>query len=272
MIDFCLTRVPRLYLFVESFRHWINWDKKVYLFLIKPGSIVLDIGANTGTHTVMFSHLAGKSGRVLAFEPVPESFARLQETLRQRLRFQNVSTFQLAVGNPGSHRQETIIRIPGGDLTQASLRIHTGDSWGRSADPGEYTCWITSIDGEISELRPARLDFVKIDVEGGELDALKGAARTLSKHRPLVYCEVYEKWMVAFGYTAAQLFAFVRSLGYVGARVVREGKLYALTLDDPVTAGFFNVSSNVLFFSENHTKIIASFDQRFTSGRLDSRS
>jgi FkbM family methyltransferase len=207
---------------------------------------------------------------VLAFEPVPASFERLQETLRKRSRFPNVSTFQLAVGNPGSHRQETIIRIPGGDLTQASLRIHTDDSWGQGA-PGEHACSITSIDGEISEARLAHLDFVKIDVEGGELDALKGAARTLSKHRPLVYCEVYEKWMVAFGYTSAQLFAFVRSLGYVGARVVREGKLYALALDDPVRAGIFNVSSNVLFFSENHTKIIESFDQRFTSGRLDSR-
>lgn len=263
VIDFWLTRFPRLYLYVDRFRHWINWDKRLYLSLIKPGSIVLDIGANTGTHTVMFSHLVGKSGRVLAFEPVPASFERLRETLRRRSRFSNVSTFQLAVGNPASRRQETVIRVPGDDLTWASLKIHTDGSWKKRSDTREYSCSITSIDAETSEAPLPRLDFVKIDVEGGELDALKGAARTLSQHRPLVYCEVYEKWTAAFGYTSAELFAFVRSLGYLGARVIREGGVRALTLHDCTIAGMFDVSSNVLFFSDKHTQLVESFDKRF---------
>jgi FkbM family methyltransferase len=262
VIDFWLTRFPRLYLYVERFRHWINWDKRLYLSLIKPGSIVIDIGAHTGTHTVMFSHLVGKSGRVLAFEPVPESFERLRETLRRRSRFSNVSIFRMAVGNPGPGPKETVIRIPGDDLTQASLKIQTDGAWRKTADTREHQCLITSIDAEMSEAPLPRLDFVKIDIEGGELDALKGAARTISKHCPFVYCEVYEKWTAAFGYTSGELFAFVRSLGYVGAMVIREGRMYALALDDYTMAGMFNESSNVLFFSEKHVQLVESFDKR----------
>lgn len=261
-IDFWLTRMPRLYLYVERLRHWINWDKRLYLSFIKPGSIVLDIGANVGAHTVMFSHLVGTSGRVLAFEPVPASFERLLESLRKRSRFSNVTTFQMAVGDPRSGREETVIRIPGDDLTQASLQIQTDGAWEKRPDTREHRCSITSIDEEMLLAPLPRLDLVKIDIEGGELDALKGATRTLSRHHPLVYCEVYEKWTAAFGYTSAELFELLRSLGYTGARVIRGGEVRAITLDDHVS-GMFDVSSNVLFFSEKHARLVESFDKRF---------
>lgn len=264
-IDFWLTRFPRAYLYFDRFRDWINWDKRLYLSLIEPGSVVLDIGANIGTHTVMFSHLVGKSGRVLSFEPVPASFERLVENLEKRSRFANVTTFQLAVGNPASNREEAVMRIPGDDLTQASLRIQIGDAWGNRSDPREYTCSLTSIDAQLSEAPTSHLEFVKIDVEGGELDALKGAERTLLRHHPLVYCEVYEKWTSAFGYTPAQLFAFVGSLGYVGARVIREGEVHPLVLGD-YKSGLFDVSSNVLFFADKHAQLMDSFDKRFNVG------
>ena len=56
-LDYRLTRYPRLYLFVERFRDWINWDKRIYLSFVRRGNIVLDIGANVGTHAVFLSHL-----------------------------------------------------------------------------------------------------------------------------------------------------------------------------------------------------------------------
>jgi len=57
VVDYRLTRFSRLYLFVERFREWVNWDKRVYLSFVRRSDIVLDVGANVGAHSVFLSHL-----------------------------------------------------------------------------------------------------------------------------------------------------------------------------------------------------------------------
>jgi len=262
-----LTRFPPLYLFLERGRPKGNWDKRIYLSFVQPGDIVVDVGANFGGHTIIFSHLVGKKGRVIAFEPVPESFDALQENVHRRARFSNISIFQLAVGNPLSPNDTALIMVPGDDFYQASLAIQTAGSWELEPDIREYSCSITSLDTDITVQRLPRVDFVKIDVEGGELNVLKGAARTLSRHRPLLYCEVYERWAASFGYTPADLLGFVRSLGYSSARVITKGRVHALRLDEAAPTGWFDTSSDVLFFATEHSRLVKGFDRRFLGGQ-----
>ena len=264
-----LTRFPPLYLFLERRRRQGkgNWDKRVYLSFVQGGDIVLDVGANFGAHTILFSHLAGKKGRVIAFEPVPESFDALQENVDLRARFKNISIFQLAVGNPASPNDAVLMRVPGDDFGQASLAIQTAGSWAVERDIREYPVSMTSLDADTTVQLLPRVDFVKIDVEGGELNVLKGAARTLSKHRPLLYCEVYEKWAASFGYTPADLLGFVRSLGYSSARVITKGRVHALRLDEAAPTGWFDTSSDVLFFATEHSRLVKGFDRRFLGGQ-----
>jgi FkbM family methyltransferase len=258
-----LTRVPSLYLFLERYRRRGNWDKRIYLCFIRPGDIVLDVGANFGGHTVIFSHLVGKEGHVIAFEPVPETFAALQENVEHRSRHSNVSTFPAAVGNPRSSNDSVLIRVPGDDFYQASLAIQTAGSWAHSPDVREYSVPLRSLDADDTVQRLPRLDFVKVDVEGGELDVLKGAAKTLSRHGPLLYCEVYENWASSFGYTPADLLTFGRSLGYTDARVITKGRVYSLGLDQPIPHGWFDTSSDVLFLTPEHSRLAARFDRLF---------
>jgi len=265
VLDYHLAGYPRLYLFVERFREWVNWDKRVYLSFVRAGDTVLDVGANVGTHAVFFSHLVRANGRVLAFEPLPPNIGALRETIGRRSRAPNIRVIQRAVGNPAQAGSEVTITAPGDDLTQASLRRHDAGSWETSPGIREYTVALTSLDSEREVQGLSSIDFVKIDVEGGELDVLKGAVQTLGRHYPLVYCEVYEKWATSFGYTPGDLFAFARSIGYTGVRAISKGAVHALSLERSPPPGLFDTSSDVLFFTEKHRDAVDAFDKHYLS-------
>ena len=262
ILDYRLTGYPRLYLFVERFRDWINWDKRVYLSFVRRGDTVIDVGANIGTHAVFLSHLVRAEGRVLAFEPLGPNIDSLRETIRRRSRISNISIFQTAVGNPLKPHHDTIISVPGDDLTQASLRRQNAGSWQVGGHVREYKVSLTSLDTEDAVKALPRIDFLKIDVEGGELDVWKGAEKTIARHQPLVYCEVYDKWATSFGYTPGDLLSLARSLGYAGARAISKGRVHALSLDrNP--SGMFETSSDILFFAPKHRPLVDAFDRRF---------
>jgi FkbM family methyltransferase len=264
-IDYRLTKYPALYLFVERFREWVNWDKRVYLSFVRPGDTVLDVGANVGAHTVFFSHLVRDNGQVLAFEPLPANIGAIDETIARRGRFSNIRIFPVAIGNPETVHQITTMKVPGRDLTQASLMYQAAGSWESDVEVTEITCAITGLDYESTVQQLPRVDFVKLDVEGGELDALKGAARTIMRHHPVIYCEVYEKWARSFGYTPADLLAFVRTLGYAEARLISKGQVQVLSLDETPPPDMFETSSDILLFTDRHRRLVDAFDDRYLS-------
>ncbi len=262
---FWLTRWPRLYLLLEGMRPRGNWDKRVYLSFVRRGDVVLDIGANFGSHTILFSHLAGRPGSVLAFEPVSASFEALRETVEARARFPNIRLLNVAIGDPSLPNETVTIKVPSGDFGQASLRVQNAGSWESQPNIVEYPVSIRRLDDEESVRDLPRIDFVKIDVEGGELDVLKGARATLTRHLPLLYCEIYESWAASFGYSPADLIFFVRSLGYTHARVLSKMRVHRLELGSPIPPGWFDASSDVLFFTDENSSLVSAFDRRFRS-------
>lgn len=263
VVDYRLTKYPRLYLFVERFRAWVNWDKRVYLSFVRPGDVVLDVGANVGAHAVFLSHVVRQTGRVLAFEPLAPNIDALRGTIRRRSRIPNIRIFQLAVGNPGKTRKEVLITAPWNDLTQASLKLQGAGSWEARTGVREYKVSLTCLDAEPEVQGLHSIDFIKIDVEGGELDALKGATETITRHHPLIYCELYEAWAKSFGYTPADVFGFVRSLGYSEARVISRGVPQAVSLVGDPPSRMFETSSDVLFFTVKHRHLVDAFDKRY---------
>jgi FkbM family methyltransferase len=261
--DYNLSRFPRLYLFVERFRSWVNWDKRIYLSFVRRGDVVLDIGANVGAHAVFFSHMVGPRGKVFAFEPLPPNIKDLRQTVRRRSRTPNIELLEMAVGNPGPSRRTVAISVPGTDLTQASLQPQSVQSWAAQQGVRHYDVVLTALDaeGEVRDL--PSIEFIKIDVEGGELDVIKGGSQTIRRHLPLIYCEVYEKWLASFGYTPRKLFEYLGSLGYTGARVISGGVVYAISLDEACDPDLFTTSSDVLFFGDKHRSLVDSFDRRY---------
>jgi len=262
-IDFQLTRFPSLYLVVDRSREWVNWDKRVYLSFVRPGDTVLDVGANVGAHAVFLSHMVRAKGRVLAFEPLPANVDSLRETIRRRSRFDNTTVIPVAVGNPQSVGETVTMKIPGDDLTQASLKLQTTGSWEGKADVRTFHVLLTSLDADIEVQSLQHLEFVKIDVEGGELDVLRGASHTFSRYLPYIYCEAFDKWQASFGYTPADLINSARSLGYPSARVISRGGVYPIRLDQAVPADLFHSSADILFFADKHRRAIERFDHRY---------
>jgi FkbM family methyltransferase len=160
--------------------------------LIKPGSHVLDLGANIGVITCFLAGLVGPEGRVNALEPVAGNYEILRASTA---RMTNVSTHRLAVGETSGMTRISI--PPGGD---GFYTAHLGH--GNKEDRYENIEVI-----RLDDLALPRIDFVKCDIEGGELAMLKGATGVIEKWHPSWYMEVAKV-------TSDDVFAFMHERGY----------------------------------------------------------
>lgn len=191
---------------------------------VPRGSVCIDVGAANGVYTTVLSRLAGPAGRVYSFEPQPASF-RLLAAGRALLRLRNVDARRVAVSDePGPlvmlvprrrlpvHGRAFVSR--GATLTSDDLAEF------RAADRLEVDT--VTLDG----LGLQRLDFVKCDVEGGELAVLRSGEGMLLAHRPVLLLEVEARHTRKYGYAPAELFAWLAARGYAahvldGARLRR---------------------------------------------------
>lgn len=171
-------KFPYLYFFFSKFRKTKNYEKYLYLRNINKGDVVLDLGANHGYYTSLFSEIITNSGQVHAFEPVPENFKRLKSLKSLN---KNVIFNQLAIGK----RKDTgIIRYDLNDLEKASLLKCC------STNLKESVTQITTVDNYIKEFPLSKVNFIKCDVEGSELDVFTGSVETLTEFKPKLSIEL----------------------------------------------------------------------------------
>lgn len=155
--------------------------------LIQPGQTVLDVGANMGTHTLAFCNFVGPMGVVHAFEPQRIMFQAMVATVALNS-WTNAYCRQTLVG-----ARKGRMRLPGirydqpsnfGMMTLAPDRERAESISYADDQPGEEVEMIT-----LDSLNLAACHLIKIDVEGMEIDVLRGAAKTIAVHRPLIYME-----------------------------------------------------------------------------------
>jgi FkbM family methyltransferase len=162
--------------------------------LVKPGQTILEVGANIGAHTVWLAHAVGRTGTVLAFEPQ----RIVHQTLCANLALNNITNVQsfcAAVGKePGT------IVVPSVDPCQS---YNFGGVGLGGYEQGEVTPVLT-IDG----LNLSKCHFLKIDVEGMELEVLQGAVRSIAAHWPIIYVENDRREK------SESLIRFIDGLGY----------------------------------------------------------
>jgi FkbM family methyltransferase len=168
---------------------------------LKPGMTVVDVGANIGYFSALASGLVGSSGQVHAFEPMPQNLSRLR---------QNLSEFRWAHPHPyavGDATGTAVIYFNDSEAGWASLLI--GNDLERRADIN-----LIRLDDWVRDQAFNRIDFMKIDVEGGEFRALQGAQETLSRFRPVIVAELNAVCLARGHRKPEDVLALLRSLGY----------------------------------------------------------
>ena len=154
--------------------------RRVLTALIRPGMGVADVGANVGLLTLSCAVAAGPSGHVYAFEPEPGPRAQLEKTLKLN-GLSWVKVFDLAAGARTEQRTFHISPVIG----HSSLyELPQEDGAGR-----DITVEVTRLDDVIGPGQ--RLDVVKIDVEGAELDVLAGMERLVAENPDLAIVAEY---------------------------------------------------------------------------------
>ncbi len=165
---------------------------------IHEGDWVLDIGANIGHYTKRFSELAGASGRVLAFEPVPDTFALLTANARL-FAHANVSLFNAAVSDRLDLCGMTVPEFETGLRNYYEARL-------ADASGAAFSVLTLPVDRLGIE---ARVGLIKIDAEDHEAAVLAGMSRLLEKQHPVLIVETGDEWVVerlaGLGYASERL-------------------------------------------------------------------
>ena len=192
--------------------------------ILRPGMVFFDIGANMGFYSLIGAKAVGINGRVHCFEPSPRMFGELQYNVNLN-GFKNIRMNRAAlgekVGTACLSRHERGKEVYG--------RIAAIDKAGGDYDEVE----VNTLDRYIENAGIDKIDLIKIDVEGAELQVFKGARKTLSKpNAPIIIFEMEERHALKFNYTCKEAVDFLRGIGY---------KIYS------VTDGFMPIEEDFAF-------------------------
>jgi FkbM family methyltransferase len=182
----------------------------MYRRAIPRGSTVIDIGANMGAHTLPFAACVGERGRVVAIEPTKYAFGRLQEQI---------------AANPDLARHVTLVQAMLMGSPQAALAEEIPSSWlfkipetahAQHAGVGKSTSGakVMTLDTLVAQLALPSVDFVKLDVDGFEVEVLRGARQVLAKYQPTIFFEHAPYLLAEKGYDPAEMTALLRQAGY----------------------------------------------------------
>ena len=144
---------------------------------IKPGSVLYDIGANVGYFSLLASVLVGENGKVFAFEPLPRNIQFLKKHISIN-KLTNIEVIETAVSS---------------QTGQAFFELGASTAMGHLSDSGGLQVQMVSLDDLVSngELKPP--DYIKLDVEGAEYDALRGAEAVIDKFHPILFLDTHQR-------------------------------------------------------------------------------
>lgn len=171
--------------------------------VVKPGNIVVDIGAHIGYYTLIFAKLVGPTGKVFAFEPDPENFSLLKKNIEMN-GYKNVILVQKAVADKNS-----------------KIKLYLSEK-----NKGDHRIYDSFDNREVVEVEAIKLDdylkdyldkinFIKMDIEGAEGGAILGMKNLLAQNKNIkLISEFWPIGLKRFGITAAEYLKILLAEGF----------------------------------------------------------
>lgn len=174
--------------------------------LIQNGWTVLDIGANIGETLMNFGRV-NQGGKNFGFEPVPYLFSRLQKNLSLN-NFDSIEVNNIALSN----KAETLSFSMPKDQNSGGIRMRKNKH--KSDYGADKEVKAIQLDSFLQEKSISKVNFIKMDVEGFEMNVLKGAKDCLKNHHPVLFIEVDDLMLRQQETSAKELVEFVSQFGY----------------------------------------------------------
>ena len=173
---------------------------------LHPGDVFFDIGANLGFFSLIGAKRVGSTGCVYSFEPVAGNAVSVRENVRLN-GLDNVGLFEVAVGR-SSGSAELLLTEWNGGASLSSSAVKPSDPVSRR------NVRVVALDDFIPAEKLRMPTFVKIDVEGLELEVIQGMTKTIATARPILLYEVDDEKKDSFLRRWAELDEYVERLGY----------------------------------------------------------
>lgn len=194
-------------------KHHLQLIRKI----VKPGNVVLDIGANVGFYSVFFSETAGENGRIYSFEPDPENFRHLKKEIGNQ---RNVTAIQKAIGSKTGTTTLYTSRLLNVDHRSYATDDYLGKLQAEQISVDDF------VDGKF------KVDFIKMDIQGFEAEVFRGMKKTIAaNNNVMLFSEFWPYGLQQAGSSAAEFFQLISDEGFIVYQT-RRGDLVKMTREE----------------------------------------
>ncbi len=177
-------------------------ETKAITSLLKSGMTFVDVGGNKGDFSLLAARAVGTSGRVLCFEPEAQNVHWIRKSVELN-QYNNVTVFEMALGDRDEDAQLYLGAKSGWHSLLSSQPHGSGEV---------VTVKKRALDSVLAETDQQRVDVIKIDVEGAELEVLKGAESTLRANPQITL--IMDIHAALFGVDPFEIAGFLKGFGF----------------------------------------------------------
>ena len=213
-----IRRIAGLVAVLSSAAWFIEDEVKAIADLVPAGGTCVDVGAGYGLYTVVMAAAVGPGGTVHAIEPQPDPNRVIDAVVRVCGAQGRVVRHDFALSD---RTGTSMISVPirrgravHGRAFVTRDALHSGPNAVEFRSERQHSVRLSTLDELAEQEDLARLDMIKADVEGAELQVLAGGARTIDRFRPTVQLEIEERHLGKFGSTVDDVTGFLLGRGY----------------------------------------------------------